>query len=69
MVLVDKGDDLFEFALLIATFNDWLMICHVTVPAVCSCQILRLLSWANWSLYRHIWLKHACRHYQVGDDK
>lgn len=43
MVEVDRGVDLLALALLMATFSDWLVICHNNVPVVCFHQRLRLM--------------------------
>lgn len=64
IVWVDSGVDLFAFEKLMATFSDWLVTCHPTVPAVC--KTLAIAPQQDERPYPQSWREHASRNNQVG---
>lgn len=63
---MERGVDLLELALLMATLSDWLAICHRRVPVVC--RLVSVLSGLSGVSYLKSWREHTRRHDQVGKD-
>lgn len=71
--VVERGVDLFAFALLMATFKDWLAICQAKVPFhyernrisfLCITRTRQRMVW----IHLHPRNKHARGNKQIGED-